>query len=310
MKTILISVLLITASMVLLAQDTTLPQGNSIIHLYSNKTIKHVRLWKIDTLKVEFVKNGNLGDVLAAEVEVIEFADRYIEFDKDMRPITRMFDFIIPYYADTIKCIIQKVEEYQIVFVEPVSKRQGAIPRSLVREYVQWPDNSSHGPETGAVYLKAPLGGDQSTLPVLVDSAEIHDTIQNVHPVIQPAGRRTNNTAEESKERSEKISSDLKESDYYYKSYQLGVHDASRRSVAGLGFGNFILGLTYGAPFLSASAAYAREEYVPVPAGVDQTLYKEGFRNTLAARRVKSATAGAAVAKGVVTVMFLGLIIL
>ena len=57
------------------SQDLTLPQGKSIIYLNSGKTIKEAKIWTVDSLKIEYVKNGNLADVMTSEVLMIVFSD-------------------------------------------------------------------------------------------------------------------------------------------------------------------------------------------------------------------------------------------
>lgn len=65
------------------AQDIALPKGKSTIYLKSGKIIKDVKIWKTDTLKIEYVKNGNLADIKTNEVSKIIFSDGSIrKFNK------------------------------------------------------------------------------------------------------------------------------------------------------------------------------------------------------------------------------------
>jgi|GEM_PF-3273759 len=74
-KQILIITFLLALVFFAKAQDPTLPNGESTIYLISGKTIKNVKLWKIDSLKIEFVKDGNLSEVRTAAVSIIIFGD-------------------------------------------------------------------------------------------------------------------------------------------------------------------------------------------------------------------------------------------
>ncbi len=300
MKTLLITVLFILLSLCLYSQDTTLPSGGSVIHLRSGKVIKNARLWKISAVKVEYVKNGNLADVPTSDVKIIESKDCFFEFNEDMRSVKRMYDLILPYYGDTIRCVIEKTEKYQILYLEIVSKKERSILRESVKEYVQWPvkEIGEEKPESAVRPLR-----DTILHSIVNDTAGVQDTIVKAVPVSNALV--VNDVPDEKRMKLDQSSNDISSRAYYHQSYERGVKDASHRYISGWGVGSFFLGMVYGAPYVSSAAANSNEENMFVPPGVDEKLYKEGFRNTLTSRKVKSATTGAAIAKGVVTFIFL-----
>jgi hypothetical protein len=72
--------------------------------------------------------------------------------------------------------------------------------------------------------------------------------------------------------------------------------------------GAFLLGLTYGSPYLIAGAANSEAGCEVIPAGVDERLYKEAYTKTKQHLRTKSAAHGASVAKAVLTVFIVFII--
>lgn len=138
MKTIIfILAICLLPSYILHAQDTTLPQGKSRIQLHSGKAIKQVRLWRIDTKMVEYVKEGNLADVQTSDVLKIETPEYLLTFDDDKKMQKRQYDLIIPYYADTIRCIIQNINRESITFIQAGSNSKRVIANANVVSYLK-----------------------------------------------------------------------------------------------------------------------------------------------------------------------------
>lgn len=117
------------------AQDTLLPQGKSTIYLYSDKVYKHVQLWKIDSIKVEFVKGGNLADVLTSAVKKIETPTYYIEFDEHNRILKKQYDVILPFHKDSIFCTIISINDYAIVYLPLGGKYNKVLPKYNIKYF-------------------------------------------------------------------------------------------------------------------------------------------------------------------------------
>ena len=72
MKAICITIVyLVLTSSFMFAQDTEMLKPKGSIYLHTGKVIKDVRIWTIDSVKIEYVKNGNLCDVKTDEVSKI-----------------------------------------------------------------------------------------------------------------------------------------------------------------------------------------------------------------------------------------------
>ena len=281
------------------AQDTTLPQGNSRIHLYSGKMIKHVHLWNIDTAKVEYVLDGNLGDLKTSDVMKIETPYYLLTFDDEHHLEKRHYDCIIPYYGDTLWGIIQKINSETILFIPAGSKEQETIMQSTVKSYLQWGDHSKNNPSTGekeknntdTFHPKNPVGNN---------SNGAKDSVQKKQNAVPPK----DDYYQDKNIRSGETKEEKDNEEYYLHSYVLGVRDAERNyKEGGWGAGGFCMGMTYGSPYLISGAANSKVDFIKCPLNVDTKLYRAGYESQTVRMRTKKAATGASVAKGIITVI-------
>ena len=98
------------------AQNTEFAENSFNIFLKSGKLIKNVKLWKIDTFKVEYVSNGNLADVNTYEVLDIETPEYYLIFDSSNNYIKNFWDTIIEYNNEFLKGRIVIIDSFYITF--------------------------------------------------------------------------------------------------------------------------------------------------------------------------------------------------
>ena len=110
MKKIIIHVfILLFVNLLTHAQDTSLYQGRSDIYLWSGKILKQTSLWKIDSLRVQYVNNGNLSEVLTEDVKAIATNEYEINFDEKNHVTKKLYDLIINTSGDTIKGFIKRL---------------------------------------------------------------------------------------------------------------------------------------------------------------------------------------------------------
>jgi len=268
------------------AQDTTLPQGNSQIHLYSGKTIKHVRLWNIDTSKVEYVIDGNLGDVKTSDVKKIETRYYLLTFNDDRHLEKRHYDCIIPYYGDTLWGIIQNTNKETILYIPVGSEKSKMIMQSGVKSYLQWDDHTQAGK----------LAGQKNNSDTFHSA---NDSVQKKQNVVPPK----DDYYQDKNARKEETKTEKNNEQYYLESYQRGVKDASKNTQDGWGVGGFCLGMTYGSPYLILGAANSKVDFIKCPVDVDTKLYKAGYESQTIIMRTKKAATGASIAKGLITVI-------
>lgn len=119
------------------AQDTLLPKGKCTIYLHSEKVYKNVRLWKIDSNKVEYVKEGNLSDLPTSGIKKIETPAYFIEFDEYNKMLRKQYDVILPFHKDSILCTIVNINDFSIVYKPLGGKRNKAIPKYNVKYFNQ-----------------------------------------------------------------------------------------------------------------------------------------------------------------------------
>ena len=117
MKTLLTLTLFLLMATISKAQDFTLPKGSSNIYLQSGKIIKDVSLWRIDSVKVEYVIKGNLADIKTSDVSKIETPDFLMEFDERNQIIKIDYDLIILFPQDTIRGFIQEIAGRTISYI-------------------------------------------------------------------------------------------------------------------------------------------------------------------------------------------------
>lgn len=142
------------------AQDTLLPQGKCTIYLHSEKAYKNVSLWKIDTNKVEYVKNGNLSDVLTSSVEKIETPTYYIEFDEQHKMLRKQYDVILPFHKDSIFCTIISVNDLSIVYRPLGGNRNKTIPKFNVKYFNKGSESETIKNEYKAIISDRSAGAD------------------------------------------------------------------------------------------------------------------------------------------------------
>ena len=283
-------------------QDTSLPQGDSRIYLYSGKTIKRVQLWKIDPSKVEFVKDGNLADILTTDVQKIETKDYVITFDDESKMIKRKFDLVVPYSGDTIRCIIQTDNGGTISFVPAGSNNRMYMMKSSLKTYV----NQKDIPETAPPDILEPQKQDTVSTAAHVDTSGLvksgNDTAQMPAAIKDSSDIIKAHVAARQKEEELKAKSAKIQETYYYRhSYERGVSDAAARYEIGWGAAGFCLGPTGCFPFLSLAAAESTVDFdkVSIPSGVDAQLYMDGYENQVVKMRTAKTGQGGSIAIGI-----------
>ena len=308
MKTILTAssfLLLVILSVVVapfdaIAQDANLPQGNSRIYLHSGKEIKRVRLWKIDDSKVEYVLDGNLGDVRTSDVKKIETPYYLITFDEGNKMLQRHYDLILPYSGDTIWCFIQKADESAISYLPVGSETQKTIVTSSVKTYLQWPGQKPVLETNKTV----PAKDSVNTLGMSVDSTHKSTAADSANKMQKTISADA--THDDYYVSGKKAEEDVAQWQYYHQSYQRGVSDAEATSkTGGWGVGGFCLGASGCFPILSLSAINSNVYVNKIPPGVDKKLYEDGYRNQTKQKRVKAASSGALVAYGIFAVIMI-----
>ena len=103
------------------AQDTSLPKENFKIYLTKGKKIEQVTLWNIDSMQVEYVKNGNLSNIASSDVYYIESLNYRIDFDSNYRKTIKQYDLIILNNGDTVRGLITHVSKNNIIYI-PIGK--------------------------------------------------------------------------------------------------------------------------------------------------------------------------------------------
>ncbi|HEY4799036.1 MAG TPA: hypothetical protein VII99_08175 [Bacteroidia bacterium] len=254
------------------AQDATLPQGNCQIRLSSGNVIQNVHLWNINTEKVEFLKDGDKGELNISEVKQIESPYYLLTFNDEHQLVKRHFDCIIPYYGDTIWGIIEKTDQESIWYVPAGSVEKKVYMKTGAKSYLQWemPANNINPSSYSTSSEKKPSSTDQNKYDDYYSSID-----------------RTNKH----------------DDSYYEQSYQRGVTDASRTSAGGWSTGGFCLGATGCFPIISLSALNSDVNIHRIPNDVDERLYTAGYRNQVRNNRVKAASQGALAALGVLVAL-------
>ena len=70
-KIILMGFILLTVIVSTNAQDTSLYKGQCDIYQWSGKVLEQITLWKIDSVRVQYINNGNLSEVLSEDIQGI-----------------------------------------------------------------------------------------------------------------------------------------------------------------------------------------------------------------------------------------------
>lgn len=273
MKTFLPLILCLLSISFLSAQDLSLPKGSSTIYLYTGKIIKSVTLWRMDSVKVEYVLKGNLADLKTLDVSKIETPDYLIEFDLEHHMTKKSYDVIILSSKDTVRGIIQRIDDGVISYRPVGSDKVKRAMKYEVESYSQWKGEGTSMPDSLAQNELVPMDEDESGEP------------QNVE----------DNVSNEEKEF------------YYHQSYERGVKDAlvDKDKSAGWAGEGFILGMTVGSPFLFLGAANSKVKVDKIPVGVDEKLYKAAYQNEIVKKRSKRAAAGAIAGKFLILIILI-----
>ena len=139
MKTFLSITLLLLLATVSKSQDASLPTGKSRIFLYSGKIIKNARLWSVDSVKAEYVLNGNLADFKISEIQKIETDDYVLTFNEKNQQVKNPYDFIFLKSGDTVRCFIQQTSEWYITYLAVETGKLKSIGKSSYNSYYQNP---------------------------------------------------------------------------------------------------------------------------------------------------------------------------
>lgn len=105
------------------AQNPDFPELQYKIWHKNSKTINKIRIWNIDSLKIEYVKNGNLSDIRTDDVYLIESSEFYIIFDSLNHYIKNEYDIIINYNNEMITGRITKIDSNYITYI-PYNKNK------------------------------------------------------------------------------------------------------------------------------------------------------------------------------------------
>lgn len=109
-KNFMLFVALLYFSFNTIAQNPDFPETQYTIYLKNGKSISGVRLWNIDTFKVEYVLNKNLTDIRTNEVSDITCSSFYILFDNRNMYSKNEYDSIINLKNELVRGIITKID--------------------------------------------------------------------------------------------------------------------------------------------------------------------------------------------------------
>ncbi|MEI6574871.1 MAG: hypothetical protein WCO63_01710 [Bacteroidota bacterium] len=289
-KYVIISLLLLLTT-VSRGQETLLPPGSYQIGLRSGKFIESVEIRYIDTIRVEFVKRGNLDDIRISEVNSLETKEYYFNISKDGHWVKRNYDHLIlkdfvRKSNDTLTGILTDVNYNTMSFRERETTKVKKYWISSVENY-----SLGNDPFKTSVSGKAT---DSVTDPTIVKTyVELPAVLNGVDSL---ESMRLDSLATLQPER---------ETSYYSNSYDRGELDAEKINQSGYGCGGFFLGMTYGSAFLTAGASGDKCPEINVPPGVDRKMYKEGYKNKFIRKRSRAAATGAATAKAIITIVIL-----
>lgn len=289
----------------LLAQDQTLPSGSSHIYLHTGKKIKDVQLWRIDSSKVEYVLHGNLADVETTQVSKIEVSTFLIEFDEANHIVKKEYDLIILTTNDTLRGHINEVGKRTITYIPVGLEKSRVISRTDVKSFNWWKSQnilssapmSAVKPTSEQTYSAQLSGGNMLNVSEQVQDSTI--TIYANDSILE-SGVANFNQENKSVDK------------FYYESYSLGVSDAIQDSKTDDSWGakGFLLGLTFGSPYLSFAAINSSIDTPRPPKMIDQKLYRNGYENETRKLRAQKAATGAATAKTALIIVLLLILIL
>lgn len=150
-----------------LAQDTAIYPGPAEIRLYSGKWLTPVRLWKIDSVRTAFVRNGNLTEVFTADIQSIVTLDFELSFENPFRLNYHYYDLIFPAAGDTLRGYIQRFENGYVYYIPAKGKY---LKKTMYIGYViKNPsvipphENSTADDKDSVVVVKTPQSADTQT---------------------------------------------------------------------------------------------------------------------------------------------------
>ena len=298
MKTLLTLTLFLLMATISKAQDFTLPKGSSNIYLQSGKTIKDVSLWRIDSVKVEYVIKGNLADIKTSDVSKIETPDFLMEFDERNQIVKIDYDLIILFPQDTIRGFIQEIDGKTISYIPAGSNKTRSVMKDDVKNYFQ-------EKVTGLLADSAVNKKDLTRISYQAVGTE-DDAVIKIQDSI-PAETGYDSVKMNADKEGLKVEMDRL---YYHQSYERGVNDAIKdfKGKGLWGVGGFALGMTFGSPLLSLNALDSQVKKDKIPAGTDERLYRDGYENKVIKIRAKQVATGAAFAKvGLILILLLAI---
>ena len=154
------------------AQDADMPHGKSTIFLYSGKTIKSVRLWHIDSLKVEYVLNNNLCDISVKNVSKIQTSAYLIIFDQEQKMVKKQYDLMILNSGDTLSGFIQNVDNWQIIYIPAGKEFPKSISKTSCKSYVQQQEKAANDSD---ISINTQATDENSNVTVPVSSEQLAD---------------------------------------------------------------------------------------------------------------------------------------
>ncbi len=295
MKTPLMIIFFLFAVLLSKAQDLTLPKGSSTIFLNSGKTVMNTTLWRIDSIKVEYVIQGNLADVNTGDISKIETPEFLIEFDQWHQMKKKGYDIIVLISKDTLRGFIQRIEDGVISYRPVGSDKVKRAMKYEVESYSQWKEQGTKS--------IADTIANRDVTEIIYQAPDEEDSIAKNEPV----SIYTNDLDAQENVGEPVVNSEKVNELYYQQSYERGVKDANadKGKSAGWAGEGFILGMTIGSPFLFLGAANSKVKVEKVPVGVDDKLYKVGYENEIVKKRSKRAAAGAIAGKFLILIILI-----
>lgn len=152
MKYIFILITLLLLGFISKAQDSSLPNEVCKIYPYTGRNIVNVKLWHIDSLKIEYVTDGNLADIKTMEVKRIESLNYRIEFDENQKMVTKMYDLIITTTGDTLRGMIKKLAGYNVTYIPAGKDNTNKVTREFKNYILNNPTSGIEKEDIKMVY--------------------------------------------------------------------------------------------------------------------------------------------------------------
>lgn len=282
MKTPLMIIFFLFAVLLSKAQDLTLPKGISTIFLNSGKTVMNTTLWRIDSIKVEYVIQGNLADVNTGDISKIETPEFLIEFDQWHQMKKKGYDIIVLLTKDTLRGFIQGIYDDVISYRPVGSDKVKRAMKYEVKSYVQWREQGSGSP-TDTV-------AQRDVTKVLYEAPSTDESIvDNPDSIDEEAGTLQKIASEGT------LKNEIRNYFDYHQSYDRGVSDAFMVYKED----------NWDSPFLSVTAVNSKVKKVKVPFGMDEKSYRDGYESEIVKRKAKRASATGTVAKVIILIIIM-----